>query len=170
MKPLSTVTYTYADFDSGDSYDTSTGALVFTPKTTLGAATYTLRLESTSSIGEVVTMEGTGLIVNPSSTNQTVSGTPLNYPNPFKPSTQSTTVSYTLAVDGTTSLYIFDMHGKLIWKRDYASGSMGGKAGYNEVTWDGRDDFSTQVGNGIYPFRIVSNGKVIGKGKIAVIE
>jgi flagellar hook assembly protein FlgD len=115
-------------------------------------------------------MEGTGLIINPSSTNQTVSGTPLNYPNPFKPSTQSTTVSYTLAVDGTTSLYIFDMQAKLIWKRDYASGSMGGKAGYNEVTWDGRDDFSTQVGNGIYPFRIVSNGKVIGKGKIAVIE
>ena len=66
--------------------------------------------------------------------------------------------------------YIFDIRGVLIKKTNYPSGSMGGKAGYDEVTWDGKDDFGSTVGNGIYPFRIVAGGRVLGRGKIAVLE
>jgi hypothetical protein len=170
MKTMYSIVYTYSDFTGTDSYDSTTGLLSFTPKMGLSKGTYTMSIQASSAAGIVLTWETTGLeVMDTGAALQTI-GTPLNYPNPFKPSTQTTDITYTLNVDGNTSVYIFDMHGRLIWKRDYGSGTMGGKAGYNTVTWDGKDDFGNQVGNGIYPFRIVSQGKVIGKGKIAVIE
>jgi len=97
-------------------------------------------------------------------------GTPLNYPNPFNPSIQTTKITYTLTTDMGIEIYIFDIRGMLIWKRSYVSGSMGGKAGYNEVEWNGKDDFGYPMWNGIYPFRIVSGGKILGRGRIAVLE
>ncbi|MBU1026928.1 MAG: hypothetical protein KKA31_04285, partial [Candidatus Margulisbacteria bacterium] len=60
----------------------------------------------------------------------------------------------------------------LIAKNNYAAGSSGGKAGYNEVTWDGKSSSGAYVGNGLYVFLIIADGKVVqnGKGKIAVFK
>jgi hypothetical protein len=68
-------------------------------------------------------------------------------------------------------LNIFDLAGNLLLKQSYSSGQDGGKAGYNEVTWDGKAN-GNYVGNGIYLYLIVADGTVPqnGKGKLTVFK
>ena len=42
--------------------------------------------------------------------------------------------------------------------------------GYNQKSWDGRDDYGQIVSNGVYLVRIVADGKLVGKDKIWVIK
>ena len=48
--------------------------------------------------------------------------------------------------------------------------TMGGLAGYNAVAWDGKDNGGNAVANGVYTFRIINNGRMLGKGYIIVYE
>ena len=94
---------------------------------------------------------------------------PLNYPNPFKPGHgQGTTIGYML--DTTTSnvevtIYIYNLNGTLLWKRAYIQ-----NPGYQQVSFSGISDLGEILGNGVYLYQIVSGGKVLGKGKMAVLE
>jgi flagellar hook assembly protein FlgD len=54
--------------------------------------------------------------------------------------------------------------------KKFRAGGEGGKAGYNQFTWNGITDFGKTVGNGIYVYKIISKGKVIGTGKLVVLE
>ena len=92
------------------------------------------------------------------------------YPNPFNPNSASGVIAYQLNKDSDVSVYIFNAIGQLIYRANFLSGATGGHVGYNEVPWDGKDDFGSIVGNDIYFVRVVSGGKVIGKTKIAVIK
>jgi len=99
-------------------------------------------------------------------------GTPLNYPNPFNPAIQTTSIGYSLSKDANITLSIFDLHGSLISRNSYSAGQNGGKAGYNEVTWDGKNTSGSVVGNGIYIYLLVSDGAVLsnGRGKLTVFK
>ncbi|MFA5103749.1 MAG: hypothetical protein WC527_01015 [Candidatus Margulisiibacteriota bacterium] len=92
------------------------------------------------------------------------------YPNPFNPNSAAGVIAYQLNKDSDVSIYIFNAIGQLIYRSNCSSGTAGGHIGYNEVAWDGKDDFGAIVGNDIYFVRIISAGKVIGKTKIAVIK
>ncbi|MBU1767784.1 MAG: T9SS type A sorting domain-containing protein, partial [Candidatus Omnitrophica bacterium] len=96
-----------------------------------------------------------------------ITGTPMNYPNPCSYTT-GTTIRYNLTQDADIVLMIYSMTGQFIWRRAYSSGTVGGSAGQNEITWDLQNDFGTRVGNGVYIYMITTGGKVLGSGEIAV--
>ena len=94
----------------------------------------------------------------------------INYPNPFDPTKEQTTVIYQLDADADTMLLIFSISAELIYKQQYLAGSAGGRSGNNSVTWNGYNAFGELSANGVYFCRIVdrSSGKVLAKCKIAV--
>lgn len=100
----------------------------------------------------------------------TVIGIPLNYPNPFNAGTENTRIAYTLSRSSNVTLTIHDLAGNMIAKRDFVSGQSGGSAGYNEVTWDGRSDGGDVIGNGIYLYLIIADGRLAARGKITVLK
>lgn len=133
-----------------------------------------ITIEAFDISGEATTFEVYPLYVQ-SAADVTIQGIPLNYPNPFNPfdpGTQSTTIGYTLSKPANINLNIFDLAGNLIAKKNYTANQAGGRAGYNEVTWDGKSDSGNYVGNGIYIYLIIANGKVVqnGKGKMTVFK
>jgi|GEM_PF-1895186 len=94
-----------------------------------------------------------------------IEGSAFNYPNPFNPLAETTKLGFNISKDATVTIYLFDTTGKIILKRAY-----GATAGYNEFTWDGRDDYGDIASNGVYMARIVGEGKLIGRTKIWVIK
>ncbi len=101
-----------------------------------------------------------------------VSGLLVNYPNPFDPVNEETTVIYELSSDKEVSMIVFDIAANVVLKRSYRSGTNGGRAGENSVKWDGRNDMGEMVGNGLYFCRVVDKGSgtVLAKGRIAVLR
>ena len=72
-----------------------------------------------------------------------------NYPNPFNP---TTTIRYSLPVSTSVELAIYNTVGQKIVT--LASGRE--SAGYQAVTWDGRDDSGNTVASGIYIYRLTA--------------
>ncbi len=99
-------------------------------------------------------------------------GPTLAHPTPYKPLTHGdVTISYTLSTNANVSIFMYDTAGQVVMNRNYMAGTEGGKAGYNGITWNGISDVSGgYVGNGIYVYKIVSGGKLIGTGKLVVFE
>ena len=139
--------------------------------TALADGIHGITIEAFDSLGEAATYEVFPLYVQ-AGKDALIQGSPLNYPNPFDPGKETTAIGYTLSKPVDITLSIFNLSGNLIAKNTYAAGSIGGKAGYNEVTWDGKSDSGAYVGNGLYVFLIIADGKVVqnGKGKIAVFK
>jgi hypothetical protein len=79
------------------------------------------------------------------------------------------TMVYQLTTPGNIDLQVQGISG-MSWARRYSANLMGGMAGYNEVTWDGKDNGGSAVANGVYTFRIINNGRLLGKGYIIVYE
>ncbi len=97
------------------------------------------------------------------------------YPSVFKPATgvgdeRTLRIAYDLTAHASVTLYLYDVGGKIIWTYKAAAGAEGGRAGYNEVDWNGITDLGGYIGNGIYVLKIVSGDKVLGTGKIVVYE
>ena len=91
-------------------------------------------------------------------------------PNPFDPRKESIMIKYDLNANTDTDLYIYDVTGNMICRKFYPYGTNGGNSGTNRVFWDGRNDFKETVANGVYLFRVVSEGRTIGKGKMIVLK
>jgi len=70
-----------------------------------------------------------------------------NYPNPFNP---TTTISFTLAEPGQTSLKIYNAKGQLV--RQLANSQY--RAGQHHLVWDGRDAVGRSVSSGLYFYRL----------------
>jgi hypothetical protein len=95
----------------------------------------------------------------------------LCYKNPFNPGIGETTrITYTLNADADVNIYIYNLVGQLLKKISCPAGDEGGRADYNQPTWDGYTDFKELVGNDVYLIRVVSGGQVIGKCKLAVLK
>ncbi|OGC08106.1 hypothetical protein A2230_06780 [candidate division WOR-1 bacterium RIFOXYA2_FULL_36_21] len=94
----------------------------------------------------------------------------VNYPNPFNPERESTTIVYKLSQDTATSLLIFNISYELVYRQDFGAGVNGGKAGDNSVIWRGINAFEEMSANGVYFLRVINrnSGAVLVKGKIAV--
>ncbi|PIS30576.1 hypothetical protein COT42_02745 [Candidatus Saganbacteria bacterium CG08_land_8_20_14_0_20_45_16] len=138
---------------------------------TLSDGTYNIKVQATDDIGNITTKEVTSLIVT-SSPDVQLLGRPLNCPNPFDPGSQATTIGYTLTKANNITLRIFDLAGNVVATNNYSSSQSGGQAGYNGVTWDGKTSSGSYVGNGIYVYLIIADGKVVpnGRGKLTVFK
>jgi len=92
-------------------------------------------------------------------------------PNPYDPTSgQPAVFWYWLNENKTTSIFIFDLQGSLLWKQTYIAGSQGGRSGVNAITWDGKNNFGEILPNGIYFFRIVQGSKIIYKSKLIILR
>ena len=74
-----------------------------------------------------------------------------NVPNPFNP---ETTIRFELPQAATVRLEVFDILGQKV--RTLVSSSL--QAGTHSAVWHGRNDAGIQVGNGIYLYRIETDG------------
>jgi len=100
-----------------------------------------------------------------------VIGRPYNFPNPFKPlSGGVTTIQYTLTVNATVTLIIYDITGHEVKRIRSSAGENGGMAGLNQVTWNGESMGNDVVGNGMYLYKIISGNEVIGTGKLVIFD
>lgn len=138
---------------------------------TLASGSYNVRVFAMDDAGNATTKEAASLLVQ-SSGDALIYGTPLCYPNPFNPNTQTANIGYSLSKASALNLNIYDISGNIITRKTYTAQQTGGKAGYNEITWDGKNDSGNIVGNGIYLFFLLVDGKVIqnGKGKLTVFK
>lgn len=114
--------------------------------------------------GEIITVAGTGA--------SSIMGDYGNYPNPFDPNKENTTIEYTLNQNVNVVIHIYNINTIEVLAIDCPSGSEGGKAGINRVLWDGKDGYGAGCSTGVYLYRIfdTDSKKVLGKGKIALIR
>jgi len=95
----------------------------------------------------------------------------LCYPSVFKPLSEGETrIAYNLSKDANISVYIYDASGQVILTKKFASGVVGGRAGYNDFTWNGIMDIGGYVGNGIYIIQITSGNSLVATGKLVVFD
>jgi len=137
---------------------------------TLTDGTYSLKVEATDGEGNITTSEATNLLVE---ANQSLKleSQPLNFPNPFtSPGPGTTMIAYKLSKSADITLTIHDIMGNQVFKRNFPARAPGGSAGYNEVPWNGTDADGSTVGNGIYVYLIIGEGKVLGRGKLTVLK
>lgn len=89
-----------------------------------------------------------------------------NGPNPFSPDRDGQmSFTYQLSSPADIKIYIFNLSGTLIWKKDNAPPV--------STPWNGRDQFGAIVQNGVYPYiaQFSSNGETeIKRGKIIVLQ
>jgi hypothetical protein len=100
-----------------------------------------------------------------------------NYPNPFDPRKGGiegkTAITYMLADNAEVTLTLYDLLGYVVKELKFSSGSEGGKAGPNIVTWDGRNSLGGFVSKGGYIARVKASspkGSKIIIRKIGVIH
>jgi hypothetical protein len=79
-----------------------------------------------------------------------------NYPNPFNP---TTTICFTLLERTRVTLSIYDVGGRLV--RTLVDETMG--EGYQERSWDGKDASGSQVGSGVYFYRLTAGDRTLTK-------
>lgn len=72
-----------------------------------------------------------------------------NYPNPFNP---TTTIAFSLAKPGKTSLVIYNLKGQLV--KRLVNGEL--NAGIHKIVWNGKDSSERSVASGMYLYRLES--------------
>jgi hypothetical protein len=85
-------------------------------------------------------------------------GTATNYPNPFHPPLEPTTLAWKLSDDAAVTLRIFTLSGDLVLQRTYPRGGTGGRTGLNEDLWDGRNSEGRVVASGGYIALVEAQG------------
>ncbi len=149
---------TIATFDSTGSDDSYTFRILVTGVVTVDGVITT------------ATIEDTLLVKAGSKLDPLIIGRADYGPNPFNPRKGSIMIKYDLNRNSDTYIYFYNVAGQLICRKFYGWSSVGGAQGTNRVYWDGRDDYGDVVANGVYLFKVVSEDRVIGKGKIIVLK
>lgn len=94
---------------------------------------------------------------------------PLVYPNPFSLS-DGAVLGYRLSRNADVEIRIFDIRANQIFKQRYDAGAYGGIGNtYNKLSINRSIFGGYDLPAGIYFFVISSEGRVIGKGKFAVV-
>ncbi|MFH1361804.1 MAG: Ig-like domain-containing protein, partial [bacterium] len=141
--------------------------------TGLSVGTHVITAEVSDSSGNVTTKEVTGLHVSgePPVATGVISVPMIGGASGAGAAASGggATVAYTLNKNTNITFYMYGLSGEMVNTRKFTSGVVGAKAGYNQITVSGTSDISgAPLANGIYVFKLVSDGKVIGKGKIVV--
>lgn len=95
-------------------------------------------------------------------------GQVLNYPNPFR-FVNGSHIGYMLSTDADINLKLFNMMGQIVFEKQLSSGiDEGAKVGYNRVPIN-KDAIGSDLSSGIYIYLLINKGKILGKGKVAVL-
>jgi hypothetical protein len=100
-------------------------------------------------------------------------GSPVVFPSPFSISRHGTcTIQYGLSQAANVEVYIYSVSGQVVKKFFGTSGSEGGNAGINKVTWDGTTEMGLRAGNAVYVGTIISvdNKRLLGKFKFSIVD
>jgi hypothetical protein len=81
-----------------------------------------------------------------------------NYPNPFHPDEAPTEIAYVLQDNASVRMRIYTLSGGLVLDRQFSAGDQGGRAGHNQVPWDGRNGDDETVASGGYILFIEAQG------------
>lgn len=152
-----------------DSYNADIGIVSYQVKTELAAGSHSIGVEAEDYSGNAMSLYTISNLQVYQGDPQVV-GNFLNYPNPFNPDQESTKFGYVLSREAEVKIYIFDYLYRPVYLINCPQGSSGGRVGYNEVAWDGRDSAGQIVSNGLYFVRLVEGRRVLGKLKIAVLR
>jgi len=151
------------------SQSTSIASFEYEIKYSLSVGSHTLRVTVSDTAGDIYDDHRDNLQVMNS---PAVIGRTILYPNPYNSAAGSLKITYNLAVDTNITIYMFDINGRFVWKNTYISGFNGGKAGYNEVLWNGNDAFGNIAKNELYLIRVIdtSTGNMLGKSKLMILR
>ena len=105
-------------------------------------------------------------LVNPSAPGGYVT----NYPNPFRPPTESTVIAWKLVENATVTLKIYSQSGGLVRQETFSSGAPGGTVGLNQWSWDGLNGSGSTVASGGYLVLIEAQGTQVMRRKIAAVR
>jgi hypothetical protein len=86
-----------------------------------------------------------------------------NYPNPFNP---STTICFTLPERAWVTLAIYDVEGRLV--KTLVDEMVGEGYQYQERIWDGKDASGSQVGSGVYFYRLTAGDRTLTKKMVMI--
>ncbi|NTV51398.1 MAG: T9SS type A sorting domain-containing protein [Candidatus Firestonebacteria bacterium] len=93
-------------------------------------------------------------------------GEMINYPNPFNPNNQKTSINYYLKDASKVEIRIYDAFGRVVLSRTLSPGEGSGDffnatvAGGASFMWDGRNGEGHMVGNGIYTVKVTARNSV----------
>jgi len=83
----------------------------------------------------------------------------LNYPNPFTTHTSFMFEHNQVCSDLDVEIRIFTVSGKLIKTIHRPLNISGFLVGPGEITWDGRDDYGSKIGRGVYIYKVKVSDK-----------
>jgi hypothetical protein len=129
----------------------------------------------TATQSSILTESGSDLVMTVTPTSEleeataaALEGKLLNFPNPFE-AESGTTVGYVLSKNMDVELKIFDMMGNLVSSIEKPAGALGGLRGLNKVPISSSNFGGTILSAGVYFYLLINDGKVLGKGKMAVV-
>ena len=103
-------------------------------------------------------------------------GEPLFYPNPFRFSNVNKetgesggTLHYILSQPMDIEIQMYDIFGRRIWKKACAANSSCGQASQNTIAFNKSELNGYEMSAGVYFYIFIFEGKVIGRGKVAVV-
>jgi len=91
-----------------------------------------------------------------------------NYPNPFNPDNETTTLRYSLEKSAQVTIKIFDSGGNLV--KTLLDNDQQAAGDEQAIPWDGKNGDGDIVANGVYFFTIESSQDERAVGKIAVLR
>ena len=143
-------------------HTTTEKQITFNVSTALPEGKYQLLISVSDAAGNTATSSLDNLCVKTELSLETV----LNSPNPFNPNRESTKIDYRLSKEAEVKAYIYAQNGELQESFVFHAGDNGGKIGYNEFNWTGKNRFNETVSNGIYILYLVAeSGGKVQKGK-----
>jgi hypothetical protein len=122
--------------------------------------------------GDIIATDGTPLSdiddIEGSNVAPSLTLPALFYPNPFRLE-DGADLGYRLSRgDMDISIRMYDMRGNQIFRKDIAAGEPGAVFGYNHVPFNRSVLGHSNLPSGVYFYIIMNDGKVLGKGKVAV--
>jgi hypothetical protein len=109
-----------------------------------------------------------GILTVVASSSDLLVSRPLNAPNPFV-LREGSMLGYALTKAADIELRVYRSSGNEILRKTFTSGvHEGAKLGYNRVMLT-EALFGQSLSAGIYPYLLISDGKVVGKGKFAIM-
>jgi hypothetical protein len=138
---------------------------------TMEAGEYWLDLLVTDTLGNTGTLRVKVKIYSATGGTTLIPGTePTADKSSFDPTVgESATILYSLTTPANVQIIGYGPTAKMAFNLHFAADRNGGLAGTNsEAKWDGREPGGAIAGKGIYVYRIIANGKAIGKGYLVV--
>ncbi|MGB9613200.1 MAG: hypothetical protein ACPL4K_03375 [Candidatus Margulisiibacteriota bacterium] len=144
----------------------------YKPKKKLNPGTYSLKVSVRNTRGVDASAEVIDLKVAAMAEEVRLLEPPLVYPGVANPEKQPISFGYRLNKSAQIHLYLYDITRTLVWENVYPENTDGGKAGYNEVVWNGISAFGRMAENGVYFYQLVAEvdgqKKLIGRGRFTI--